>query len=249
MRPFVNIPIDLCEFTIRKRFYRPLQLFIYLKTICSGKIRSGDLDLQEAGNAIGLSSVRAVKNNLNKLKQENWIGFNKKSNYYFIRGFDKIREQYGFKARGAVEFEILSLKAFIAAAIIAKLINSQKRKRKATERVKGRSNHIACLSSIYFPVANKGLAKILSISISTAYELKLLAEAAGYISIKKTFIWTGIQKGEAPFFKRGLPELANKVKTETGEIRLQGIDQVSHRLRFDKRKKLETSLKGKTAEP
>lgn len=243
----VKIPVELCEYVIRNNFYRPMQLYIYLKLNTSGQVRSGDLRYDEIAKAIGLTTGRAVRNNMKLLLEKNWVGYNKKSKYYFIRGFKKIMQICGFSSKTAAVFDsvdILKLKAFVSAVRIAYLINKQKRKKWATELVKGCSNHIARSSSQYYPLANEALAKVLEISISTAYQLKLLASKAGYIHIKKTFQNTSFAASEASLFKRGHPEIAKKVITNTGNIQLQGIDMVAHSIKFSRRKKLETYKKG-----
>ena len=243
----MKIPVEVCEYVIRKKFYRPMQVYIFLKVNCSGKIKKKELDYKIIAEALCLKSTRAVRNNLNILLKSNWMGYCKKSGYYYVRAFEKIRQMYGFYARTAAYFdgnEIHHMKAFIAAVKIAYLVNKQKRKKRATERVQGRSIHIARSSSQYYPLANEAMAKVLEISISTAYQLKLLASNAGYIHIKKTFEEINCGAGEANLFKRGLPELADKVITNTGKIRLQGIDMVMHFIKFSKRKKLETYKEG-----
>lgn len=240
---YVNIPVELCEYAIRNNFYRPMQLYIYLNANCSGKLKISNDELPNIGKAIGLNSARAVKNNLNILMDKNWIGYNKKSKIYFIRGVDKIRWLHGFKTKTAAEFdsrEIKKLKAFLAAAKIGYLLDNQKRKKRATERLTGRSNHVARQSFEYYPLANLALAKVLNVSLSTAYQLKQLAHKAGYIAIKKSFVETNLDAYQETPLKKGLPELASKVRIKKGKILLQGIDMVMHFLTFKKRKKLET---------
>jgi len=222
-----------------------MQLYIYLKTHCSGKVKISKCDFQTIAKKIGLSSARSVENNLKKLIVKNWVGYNKKSKYYFIRGIDKIRWLLGFKTKTAAEFdsrEIKKLKAFLAAAKIGYLLDNQKRKKRATERNTGRSNHVARQSSDYYPLANLALAKILNVSLSTAYVLKQLAHKAGYIDIKKSFEETNLDAYQENPLKKGLPELISKVRIKKGKILLQGTDKVKHFVTFKTRKKLETYI-------
>ena len=244
---YINIPVELCEYVIRNNFYRPMQLYIYLNTHCSGKMKISSNDLIEIGKAIGLKSARAVTNNLQKLLDKNWIGYSKKSKYYFIRSIDKIRQLHNFKKRKAAEFDsrhIKKLKAFLAAAKIGYLLNIQQWRKRATERKHGRSKHIARLSTDFYPLANTALAKLLKISVSTAFQLKQLARKAGYIKIRKTFVKLPLDSSHRDFYKKAMPEFASLVKMKSDKLILQDVDMVSHNLSFRNRKKLETYIQG-----
>ena len=244
---YINIPVELCEYAIRIEFYRPMQLYIYLKTSCGGKVKKRDMDLQSIGEAIGLTSERAVKNNLKILLEHNWLGYNKRSKIYFIRGFEKIGKFCGIQSTTAAEFdsrEIGKLKAFMAAAKIGYLINCQKRNERVIELKCGGSNHVTRKSSGFYPVANEALAKILGISISTAYELKQMAKNAGYIEIRKTFIKTGLQADHAAIMKECIPEHAKKIIVRDNALLLQGKDMVRCKIHYTNRKKRETYIVG-----
>ncbi len=246
---YFSIPVELCEYVIRNNFYRPMQLYIYLKSRCSGKIQLTKEELCNAGEAIGLTSERGVKNNLRQLVKKNWVGYSSRSGYYFVRGFDKIREMYHLPSRTSAEFkveDIRQFKGFAVAAKIGYLINRQKRKRRATELKKGSSNHIARQSLSYYPVANKALGNVLGISLSTAYQLKQMAVVAGYIDIRKTWTKTHLTEHHAGPIKKGLPEIAHRVRVRNNQVFLQGADMVFCKLVFTRRKKLETYIKGGT---
>ncbi len=243
---FLYIPLELCEYAIRNNLYRSLQLYIYLKSICCGKLKIRPSDYEQIGTAIGLTSGKAVKNNLKILLELNWIGYDKSTGYYFVRGFERVRAIHGFRSRTAAEFDtscIADFKAFIAATKIGYLINNQKRKKRAIELDKGSSAPVARHSSDFYPVTNEALAKILDISISTAYNLKQLAVASGFIAISKTFVDTGICADEQSLVKKGLPEIAQKMIIKESRILLQGKDMVRHFIRFKRRKKIESERK------
>ncbi len=244
---YILIPVEMCSFALSQKFIRPCQLYIYLKSKCSGKIILHKKDLKLIAETLGLSSGRTIQNNLKILRQANWIGYNPKTNIYFIRSFDCVRTQHGFISRSCAEFdkrEIKQFKAFLAGAIISNLVNSQRRGKWITERQKGRSNQIIRQPSVYFPVANLALAKVLNVSISTAFEFKKLAHKAGYIKLEKNFKDTRVNPKFAKAYKRNYSEIAHKIKFHQGKLMIQGIDTVFPCVRFKRRKKIETYIKG-----
>ena len=243
----LNIPVELGSWVLETHFYRPMQLYICLKHQCSGKIKFEEGDLKRVAEEIGLTTERAVRNNLKILLKKNWVGFNKKTKIYFIRGFEHLRRMYGMKSRTAAEFDcrdIKKLKGFLAAARMQYMIHLQKKGKRATESKTRGSKQIARSVSSYHPIANKALAIVLGVSISNAYELKQLAFKDHFIDIRRTHISTDYKSSEAQLFKVAWPEIAGRVRVRKNEVVLQDIDHVSSTVLLKKRKKLETYTQG-----
>lgn len=241
------IPLELCEHVIRTKFFRPMQVYIHLKSVCSGKIKRGDIDYRGIASVLGLKSGRTVRNNLKILLDKNWIGYNNKTEIYFIRGFEAIRRIHNFKAKTAAEFDtkdIRNIKAFLAGAKIAHLVNRQKKRKRATEPNKGGSNQIARKTSLYWPVATKPLARMLGVSISSAHLLKALAQRAGFADILRSYQKTGLKPNHKVPLKIGAPEIAHKVRVINDEVVIQGVDLIMPNVRLKCRKKLESYVKG-----
>lgn len=242
-----SIPIEMCEYVIRTKCYRPMQLYIYLKSQCSGKIKAKFLDYKSVAMALGLFSERAIKNNIALLLRMNWIGYNKKTGIYFVRGFDAVRRIHDFRARTAAEFhisDIKKLKAFLAGAKITHLVNVQRKRKRAAESKNGGSNQTARQSSTYYPVANKALSLMLGVSISNAFLLKKMAGKARYIEVKKSFVKTGLKPDHKRPMKIGGPEVGAKVRIVNYEVVFQDVDMVAGNVRLKCRKKLETYIMG-----
>lgn len=183
----INIPIELCFDALSTKKVRPLQVFVYLKLKCSGKIKISQQFLKNIANDLGLKSSKTVITSIVDLQNRQWISKSNKSGYYFVKGFESIRKLLNLSKRAGAEFiinDIKNFKAFLIAAIISHLINLQQRRLKAVERSKGDSKTSAFKQSLYYPMANAALAKIMGISISTAFEWKKLAEKQGYIKIR-----------------------------------------------------------------
>src|SRR5678815_5097358 len=100
MRQVKNISLDpqyrffisfqLCHYSLSENLSNSFRLYCYLKGQCSGKMKivsmatiSEDLKCHP----------KSITNNLKKLQELNWIGYNPKSKYYFIRGFEFIVRQ------------------------------------------------------------------------------------------------------------------------------------------------------------
>lgn len=241
------IPVEMCFYAISNKFIRPFQLYIYLKSICSGKIIIQQADFKKIAEALNLKSERTIKNNLKILLKNNWIGHNKKSGYYFIRGFEKIRTYFDFKSRTGAEFEtkdITKFKAFIAGAVIGYLVSQQKRREWVSERKKWRSNQLTHKPSKLYPIANFALAKILNASYCKAQGLKKLAHKAGYILLKKNFTDTGVDAKFKRRYKKVNPENAHRVRLHKNKLVLQDTDTALSDIRFKRRKKIDTYKSG-----
>ena len=86
----------MCQFCLKNKISKPFQLYIYLKVHCSGKMKITKNDIELIKSTLEYKSDRSVTNNLKRLLDYNFIGFNAATGYYFIRGFDKIRIMYRF---------------------------------------------------------------------------------------------------------------------------------------------------------
>lgn len=231
------IPIELCQFVLRKKLSKPFQLYIALKLQCDGIIRIGKQDRMEIASQLGLKSIKTIDSNLQKLIELNWIGHNKVTGWYFIRSYNRLNEKYGFNRRLAAEFrqaDIKILKPFIIGAVIGSLIISQKRKSKAVEPTRGGSVQVAL---DFFPVANDVLVKILKIRKSTACSYKKLANKHGFIKIVSTFKDTKILAKHIRAFRMANPETNAIAIKKNKTIVFRGIDHVMCLVNFRRRKK------------
>jgi Mn-dependent DtxR family transcriptional regulator len=240
---YLYLPVDLCSWAITNKFVPPFQLYVHLKGRCSGKMKINREELKTIAKELSLKSEKTVQNNLNKLIEKNWVGYNDESGIYFIRGLDLMRKEIVSKFRVAARFDtadILKFKAFIAGAFIGNLANWQRRKKRATERNFGRSKQIARQSSGYFPVSTVAMAKILNISVSTAFILRELAREAGYIYVKKNLKPIPVKARYIKHFKKANEDIANRVIKYRGQLHLRESDLIQAGIYFKSRKKIET---------
>jgi len=188
------LPTDLCQFVLMNKLTKPFQLFVLLKACCSGKFKITEKDIEDIRVILGLKSTRTIANNLKILQKRNWIGYNKKSGYYFIRSFAAVKSIEKLKFKTAAEFtvkHIRDLKGFLVSAVIGIVIRFKIWQVREFGRINGRPKHTSNLRFQYYKMANTYLSKILKVSISTAYEYKQLAKDAGFILLQPTIrrIW------------------------------------------------------------
>ena len=220
----LNVPLHLCKFTIQNSFFGELRLYLYLKKECSGRIQLPPSKKREIGTALSCNE-RTVRNHLKSLKKRNWIGFSKKSKYYYIRGFDKVKSIEELSGRKGCWLEIdakeiwsdkKKFKGFVTGALIGHLVQVSKYKATSKEYMndadrpdhyKGRSNHrrSARSSSYFYPVAADAIFKIYGIPISTASDYKRLAEKHGFLKIKKSVKDIPISLEDLNTYRKNIP--------------------------------------------
>ena len=251
----INLPLSLCEFAIRNDFFSPLRLYIYLKTISAGQIRLDTTIKKNISKTLGIG-VKTVSSQLQKLQDRNWVGYNKASGYYFVRGFDKIRELEYLRGRRGVWVDVSKdiqdkkrFCAFVKGAVIGQLTNVSKYKAKKEqegrepEHTKGSSNHRLRPSlPSFYPVSCHALSRILGITISTASEYKAQAQEYGYIQVEKKMVrlpLTGNAKDHdanlAPIYKASHPDVAHKVRIVKGKVYLQEADHAMACMNYTKK--------------
>jgi len=241
----VLIPVELCEYVLMHKLSKPFQLYMLLKSICYGQMKIDKQFHKLLAARLGLKSEKTIKNNLKILLDLNFIGHNPNSGYYFIRGFHWVQSKLKLTARTAAEFDyadIDKLQAFCMAAVTCYIVKQQKRKW-LSEQDKGCSNHDNHLSSAFY-VSSTLLRDKLGISLNTAYRLKKKAHETGFLEIIPN--WEPLNQ-DARFkrsYLKGWPENKNILRVRDGMLFLQRSDQIIPKVRFKRRKKIETLIRG-----
>lgn len=93
MPVYTWLPVDLCHVAVVKKMTKPLQVYLYLKIVTSGKCHEASGVFSELKSELNIRDQRTLKKHLLTLQQHNWIGYNAKSGYYFIRGFRTVLQQ------------------------------------------------------------------------------------------------------------------------------------------------------------
>ncbi|MCW3789354.1 hypothetical protein [Plebeiibacterium sediminum] len=222
---YFSIPVELAYWAITNKKSRLVQVYLCLKALCDGKLKINSETQKCIANFIGVKSRQTISNHLNQLLELNWVGYNNKSGYYFIRSFGFVMNQLGFKRQTLAKFEIDDIKiikAFFIGAIISDLIKKQKRQIVRTERLKGRFYQSRKNVASFYPIANIALAKILNISIYSAFKYKQLAKDCNFIEIKNNRRLLKINKNELWIYRKSIDE------KESSKTRIINISDNQH---------------------
>jgi len=189
----IKVPVELCQFVLRQKMLPAFKIYLLLKMTTSGKCRLEKWDKIMYSEFCGYTSFKSFDNNLKNLRSLNWLGYNERTCYYFIRSFASIQKQHQLlKSRTGFWFAIQDMQDFdgvIYGAFIGYLSKHQGKLQRADQK-NGRSNQTLCKSPGFYPVANRALAKILNISVSTASMMKRRAEEEGAIEVIRKRIVT-----------------------------------------------------------
>lgn len=256
----ISIPLHLCEFVFNNKLIGELRLFIFLKKECDGQIKLPPSKRKEIAKKLSCSE-RSVRDHLKTLRDRNWIGFNPKSGYYFIRGFESIRRTEKLVGRKACRMPVYQKEiwankekftAFLAGALIGHLSLCGKWRDNLAKRAvrsgiyKGLPNQNRASRFVgFYPVAADGIRQIYGIPLSTASDYKKLAKKHGYIEVEKSYETLRIPVSQVSLYRKSIScEMAKKVrvlKTDKGQkVILQKPDLVRPSLEYTKRYKQNT---------
>lgn len=238
----LRVPVDLCGFAISNSFVRPFQVYIALKIETSGFIKFTDTFLHTIADKTGLGTIRAVRNNVNKLLERNWIGYDKKNKNYWIRGFDTVRkiENCGFNSAAVFHTQYLKVfKQFITGAYFGYLALYQEKKLRAAARKSYSAKQAALKNFRHFPVALNAMVKILNIPKNKAFRYKAEAAAAGFLTIIKDYTLTDIPSRLYKAYLRSHPELIGRVTVKDGKLQIRNPDLIKSNIFYCRRKKIE----------
>lgn len=261
----IYVPFSLCDLVVTDKFFAPFRLYLSLKSTSYGQVKITLAKKQELAAALHVT-VRTISNLLSQLQERNWIGHNPKTGWYFVRGFTKVVQLEGLAGKLAVELDVqkdLSFKerfqAFVVGAIIGRFARSSRYKwreqhKRGSEYNKGNSKHNPQTAPSFFPVSCESIRmakdSVPRMSLSTAWSYKQLAHKYGFINLKQNLVRLSIGKDEserdAPFaaaYKKGHPEVADRVRIVDGKVYLQEPDLVQERMRYVRKWKFSKNIK------
>lgn len=241
------IPIQLCEYVLANGLENELRVLIAFKYIGNGQLKNDLLNKNKLRHLLDINSIVTLNKYINKLEQLNWIGIDRRRKLINVRGFDKIRINYGLKNRKAVKLkknDLKNFKGFCTGAFIGSLCITQKRRKWNWEdgSIKRRTFSTSHSTS-YFMIAINSLAKILSISISKAHRLKMLAFESKYITVKQRYNKLDILVSEVNRYKNYYPEYGNRLIIQGNEVYEQLIDFIKCNMNFKNRKSISYDIK------
>lgn len=229
------VPLAICQLVAKEQFFEELELFVYLKSICSGNLWINPKVINSAAHSLDCHP-KTVKRRLARLHKRNWIGVCK-SGVQILRSWQELFNVEGILPyRTGVVFEIKhfsKFKAFVVSACIGYLSKYQRIKRKWARQPEVKSsttNHPDAPQSLFYPVACELISCALKVSISTASEWKQLGEEAGFLLVEKQFHHCPIDAVKE--YKKGGYTDAKRIVFRRGKYYFQSIDLIAPILHF-----------------
>lgn len=176
------VPAGLCELVLVKRWFRHLEVYLFLKHNCCGQTTINNEAISELAYDLALSP-KTIRRSIEFLKERKWIGFNVRSGITCIRGFDSIRVIEKINSRKAYWFNITlikSIKAFVIAVCYSEII---RRLRWAEGQKRGRPKQKAHL--IFYPVPLNYFAEVYNCAKSTSSMYRRLAKEQHFIEVRE----------------------------------------------------------------
>lgn len=178
INPYLKIPCELAQFSIREKRVREAQIYLSGLYLYSGKARLSEQPLDVIGSFCSVKKS-TVYNKVNWLLQRDWIGKDKKNGWLFFRGLNRVHQLEGWQySRSAVMFEndLHSVKAFFIGAVLSNIVYSGNTG-SGTDRKSRRSKQTR------YPVSLSLIRKVLNVSEKTAYNYRKLAQKYRYIKM------------------------------------------------------------------
>jgi hypothetical protein len=197
---YVNVPVELSRYVLTQGLEKAFALYLFLKLFSDGKIHQQSSVFDELRRLLKMKDNRTFKNQIEKLKDLGWIGFNPASGYYFIRSFDHLRFKLAINNRQGTKLypdDLKNIKAYLTGVVITAEIHGQKhaieslQKKLAKTEVKQRDaskqSGKGQFIPQYFGLCNQSIADLLLCSKTRACQLKQAAELCGYINTTHQF--------------------------------------------------------------
>lgn len=170
----ILIPTDIAKQVLITKRSHLFATYLCLTSRCRGKIKACDLNLLDIAKQQNCS-LRTIKNHLHQLLVINWIGYNPKSQVYFIRGWSTLRslEKIEFKENAYAIFDFASLpylREFLFAAYIQR-ISRYKRWKKRIETAHFMPSAKQSQTD-YLPFSVRYLGLIFNLSNRTIFQLR-----------------------------------------------------------------------------
>jgi hypothetical protein len=203
-RDNIWLPIQLSSYIFLNKLTKHFAVYLYLKLHCDGVLHEASPIIKQMRLDLRLKDNRTYDKHIEKLIKLNWIGYNSKSGYYFVRSIKYIKEINDFRNKTETLFKLEmlpQLNCYLAAVIICQKIRAiahydrKKRKRIKVVKVANINDKIAIHPDLFHPTScflyyglcAETIGKHLNCSTSHANCLKLAAEKAGFLRTRKHY--------------------------------------------------------------
>lgn len=126
--PIQRIPIELATYIFHERLVKPFQIYMYFKCCTNGKFKRNSQAFRQMSKILGIKSHNTINKYLKKLIYHDWIGCDTRTQTYFIRSINFLRNKYSFYDGLSVKFyftDIKIIEIFLASIIVCNKIQKQ----------------------------------------------------------------------------------------------------------------------------
>lgn len=184
---YLNVPIELCAYSLQNKKTNPIRTFLFLKSISLGYVKNSNEVFLRVSSNLNICK-KTVINHKNWLIKEGWIIPDFEVNSFRIISFKLLASKLGFiSAAGALLYktEIKNYISFAVAAVTQYYLMRIKRRKHLTElnmwsSKTGKFPPYPHLSHTY-------LAKVLKISKTSVSRYKILSQKDQYLKSYKKF--------------------------------------------------------------
>ncbi len=238
---YINVPVDLCLYSLKERKTSQVRLFLYFKSISNGFVSISSKTIKES--AINLNVCqKTVRNHLKWLIKENWLSYYSISNSYHIIGFKTLANKLSFKtATGAIFYknDISNYKAFAIAAVTTYQIKRIARRRKDAGLKRGSPSFQDLPPYPLYPhLSHTYLSKVLGLSKSNVANYRNLAIKYKYLKIEKQFKKTGQPNTQFFQLKKYCESHSHLLRRFRNKIFIQLPDKIESNIYLRSKKEL-----------
>lgn len=247
MPTYLNIPVSLCLYSLKRKQTTYFQLFCWLKTQCSGHFKLDNVLTYKGIVQLGITR-QTLSNRLNWLLKHKWISLNSKTKNYHINSFKVIhRRTHSTILSGVLwdDYDFKNFQAFEAAVVLyhiarkkrwyEKELGKEKSRLAKVGMHKGRSRKNPGYPSFSLPL--KYAAKILNLDTRTIARRKKDAMQAKFLSVKNQFKKLNIPYEERKNAKKYLQD-SHKIVIRNKTLCVQIPDQISFFIHFKRKSNL-----------
>ena len=234
------VPMSLVVLVFKERLYREFQVWMELKHCSDGHLKITPDVVRSLAKELAVSA-KTVERAIQKLRHRNWIGYNPKSGFSFIRGFNAVQILEYHPSRLGVWFDICQKnesRGFVAGSIISKLVREQRKKvwqeRKGVQSKGGAFQPVRLPA--FYPVSCSSLEQIYNVSKKRAWNAKQDASKSGYIKLRHVNEPIAIDQLQS--YLKGFPENKERLFNKGSNWFLRLPDMVMMKVAFGKRGRL-----------
>lgn len=219
------VPLPVLQKALIEKKHREISLFLYLKMTNSGRVKIKGRKKSEILQILQIDESTLYRW-LNELKDWDWLGYDNRTQTYFIRGFQHINRVEEYISRTAVRIviqDLFHIQSYSFSACLGYLLRVQSRRnRRGADLKTWRSRQSP--ATFYKPVAIKAMKKIFELSEDTIINLKKLALKQGYIKRERSYKRLYHVSKHTREVYRSFPHLWGRLRRDGAYIGILGPD-------------------------